>query len=396
MPNPTEMNWGLLFSNGQWSGLFTIFVAHLGGVIVYASVMSGIHMPVRIGALSLAASACVCARALHQIEHAAWIIGAYGYFLLVSCAVYAARDVLREGWTSPAAAFVLLTFVYVVLPGIALGSEAVDAFVVPGWMFALAAYSYLVDNRALRPGLHSALFFILVDPTVVAGQTMRVQEREPWRVHLGSLCRIALALAAIAGVSALHRVLLVIVPGAFTEMHPALESAAEATCFAAIWLITTYLIHAARARMQIAALRPLGYIVPECYVRPWAARSPSDFWRRWNIWVTNWTELYLFRPVCRRLRGFWPRSSKRSLGLSIILTLCGMGAYHDLLPLVVGRKLSVVSLQGFFLMGLAGLGWSIVLGRLGRLRRKRSFSASFQRFAFACTVLLVVALWGKR
>ena len=67
--------------------------------------------------------------------------------------------------------------------------------------------------------------------------------------------------------------------------------------------------------------RCLGIDVRINFDKPFAARSVTDFWRRWHISFSNWLRDYLFMPLAFTF-GRWPRAGV-SLALLITFLLCG-------------------------------------------------------------------------
>ena len=96
--------------------------------------------------------------------------------------------------------------------------------------------------------------------------------------------------------------------------------------------------------MGRGAAKMLGIELPENFLSPYLSRSPSEFWRRWHITLSEWIRDYVFTPLA--LGG--------SLGvftcMIVSMGLCGLwhgaqwhyvawGLYHGLL-LVAQRRLS--------------------------------------------------------
>ena len=56
------------------------------------------------------------------------------------------------------------------------------------------------------------------------------------------------------------------------------------------------------SEMAVGAGRILGYDLRWNFNRPYAARSISDYWRRWHISLTSWFFEYIFAPIAGALR----------------------------------------------------------------------------------------------
>jgi D-alanyl-lipoteichoic acid acyltransferase DltB (MBOAT superfamily) len=82
--------------------------------------------------------------------------------------------------------------------------------------------------------------------------------------------------------------------------------------------------------MQIGLMRLIGYEVPERYRYPFLARSPEDFWRRWNTWLGSWAKRYLFYPLAlhlrRNYRKLWPVLQQAA---AVVATFLFIGLLHD-------------------------------------------------------------------
>jgi alginate O-acetyltransferase complex protein AlgI len=68
----------------------------------------------------------------------------------------------------------------------------------------------------------------------------------------------------------------------------------------------------------LAAL--LGYRLPENFNFPYAARSISDFWRRWHISLSSWLRDYLYIPLGGNRHG----ALRTNLNLMIVMILGGL------------------------------------------------------------------------
>src|SRR5438045_3161811 len=73
-------------------------------------------------------------------------------------------------------------------------------------------------------------------------------------------------------------------PADFLTMAPHEATGVTLTALVLMWaqLVAWYWAHSATASLQIAGMRALGWEIPERYRFPFLARSPDDFWKRWN------------------------------------------------------------------------------------------------------------------
>jgi D-alanyl-lipoteichoic acid acyltransferase DltB (MBOAT superfamily) len=127
--------------------------------------------------------------------------------------------------------------------------------------------------------------------------------------------------------------------------------------------------------------RWLGFELTENFDHPYLARSPSDFWRRWNISLSTWFRDYVYVPLGGSRAGelLWARN------VLVTFLLSGLwhgaswnyvlwGLYHGLLLIVtrahailrpappprelspaLGRTLVVLQIAGMFV--LTNIGW---------------------------------------
>ena len=96
--------------------------------------------------------------------------------------------------------------------------------------------------------------------------------------------------------------------------------------------------------------RLLGFRILLNFDRPYAARSPANFWRRWHISLSNWFTEYVYIG----LGGNRSKSAfRRNTNVITTMTLSGLwhgaslnfviwGAYHGLV-ILIGRLVSKVS-----------------------------------------------------
>lgn len=69
-----------------------------------------------------------------------------------------------------------------------------------------------------------------------------------------------------------------------------------------------------------------GITLSENFRRPYLARDPADFWRRWHITLSEWFRVYLFTPLAlwsARRHGRW-----LSARLPVFLTFLLIGVWH--------------------------------------------------------------------
>ena len=98
-----------------------------------------------------------------------------------------------------------------------------------------------------------------------------------------------------------------------------------------------------------------GYDVPERYHWPLLARSPMEFWRRWNMYIGAWARRYVFTPLAlalRRRHHGWPGAVRQSV--VVLSTFALIGLAHDFAGLATQHPVAAAGLL-FFALHAAGL-----------------------------------------
>ncbi len=72
--------------------------------------------------------------------------------------------------------------------------------------------------------------------------------------------------------------------------------------------------------MAVGLGEMLGFRLPKNFYNPYAAKSVSEFWRRWHITLGRWFKEYLYIPLGGNRKGFW----RTALNLLIVWTLTGL------------------------------------------------------------------------
>jgi alginate O-acetyltransferase complex protein AlgI len=102
-----------------------------------------------------------------------------------------------------------------------------------------------------------------------------------------------------------------------------------------------YFDFSAYSDIAIGTARLFGFVFPENFNWPYAARSPQEFWRRWHMTLSRWIQDYVFTPLNFATRG---RPTLGNLWLVVAMAVCGLwhgaqwtfvlwGIWHGLLLL---------------------------------------------------------------
>lgn len=289
----------------------------------------------------------------------------------------------------------LLPCVYVVAPVLVAGGPLLAPTLILGWDRMLAAYSLCLETAARpQPSRRDALFFLIVDPSIVWVDRARPDPglRDARRARVGG----TRLLRGIAKLSAQSMLLWAgsVVP-LFAPFDPG-TAAVDALSYSRFLLsslalfATLFLAHSGLADVQIGLLALAGMRVAERYDRPYLARSPREIWRRWNTWVGAWARRYVLAPVGGWLAARLPRSVASAA--AVLITFLVLGLLHDVAFWAMGAHraptLVAPGLCAFAIFGVGTLAWEVVLGRV-RVRSRRPALAAVQ---WALTMQLVAAV----
>jgi alginate O-acetyltransferase complex protein AlgI len=216
-------------------------------------------------------------------------------------------------------------------PGVKLAPIALPAGIS---FFTFQALAYVIDvrRRAAEPArrladlaLHLSLF-----PVVMAGPILRWPDVAP------EIAGRRFALADVAAgvrrftVGLAKKVLLadtlaVTADGLFAA-PPGTLGPALAWLGAITYTLQLYLDFSGYSDMAIGLGRMLGFHFRENFAHPLAARSVTEFWRRWHISLSTWFRDYLYIP----LGGNRCSPARTLLNLAVVFLLCGL--WHGARP----------------------------------------------------------------
>ena len=121
-----------------------------------------------------------------------------------------------------------------------------------------------------------------------------------------------------------------------------------------LYTIQIYADFAGYSLMAIGSGKLLGIELPENFVRPYFAKTVTEFWRRWHISLTTWFRDYIYFP----LGGNRVKKSRWMLNTMIVFTVSGLwhgaeytfiiwGAFHGLCMiverLIYGNRIKEIS-----------------------------------------------------
>jgi D-alanyl-lipoteichoic acid acyltransferase DltB (MBOAT superfamily) len=184
----------------------------------------------------------------------------------------------------------------------------------------LRCWAYLLDRRRsgaprLAPGrfLLSIVFF----PTAVQGPIEAphafTRQWEPPAL-LPGLARVVLGVAKLVLVEALFE------PGWTGGLAFAgLDGTPRLWLWGVRLYVWFYLVFSAWSDVAIGLARCCGRVVPENFDRPWLARDPAEFWRRWHVSLGHWLRDYVYIPL---------GGGRRRRALNVLLTFLVSAAWH--------------------------------------------------------------------
>lgn len=147
-------------------------------------------------------------------------------------------------------------------------------------------------------------------------------------------------------------------------------TAAVAWLGIACYSLQIYFDFSGYSDMAIGLGRMFGFEFHENFAHPYAARSITDFWRRWHISLSTWFRDYLYIPLGGNRRG----PARTYVNLVVVFLLCGLwhgaswnfvvwGLFHGALLVLerrgLGRALerSPVPLRHAYLLAAVAAGW---------------------------------------
>jgi D-alanyl-lipoteichoic acid acyltransferase DltB (MBOAT superfamily) len=138
----------------------------------------------------------------------------------------------------------------------------------------------------------------------------------------------------------------------------------------AVWLATLcfavqiYCDFSGYTDIAIGLARLLGFWIPPNFDRPYFARNPGEFWRKWHISLSSWLRDYLYIPLGGNRGGEW--RSVRNLMLTMLLGGLWHGASWNFVLWGAWHGLLLVGHRGY--ERLVGEAWRRRLGRLVAVR----------------------------
>lgn len=238
------------------------------------------------------------------------LLGVFKYFNFFASAVADTAQLFGIGWAAP--------HLNVLLPvGISF------------YTFQTLSYSIDLYRGRIEPAESLLKFAVFVTyfPQLVAGPIVRASEFLPQlsekrtldRERVGTgLFLIAtglvkkLAIADYVGVNLVDRVF----------DNPSLYTASEVVIGLYGFTLQIYCDFSGYTDVARGSARLMGIELPENFDRPYQAKNPAEFWRRWHMTLSTWLRDYLYFPLGGSRVG--PARAYFNLGLTMFL----IGIWH--------------------------------------------------------------------
>jgi alginate O-acetyltransferase complex protein AlgI len=194
--------------------------------------------------------------------------------------------------------------------------------------FTFQALSYVIDvHRRAAPAqknpLHFALYKTLF-PQLIAGPIVRyrdvAEELGERTICVEDFARgIKRFVVGLSKKMLLANTLAVAADGVFAIPADGLTPAL-AWLGIICYTLQIYFDFSGYSDMAIGLGRMFGFHFLENFRYPYAAKSLTDFWRRWHISLSEWFRDYLYIPLGGNRAGRW----RTYLNLTVVFALCGL------------------------------------------------------------------------
>jgi hypothetical protein len=299
--------------------------------------------------------------------------------------------------TTPPALFVLCLVAFLLLPALSWPHAQGAAFLPLAWETALCAYSLCVESgrQPNLPSVRESLFFLLVDPSLVFLDAERARPRTTPVAPGRALLRVVLGVLLAGPASLLFRE-----RGRIAELAIAESPALPALLVrGAVLFLAFYVSHSALASFRIGMTRLLGYEIRERYHYPFLARSPLDFWQRWNTYVGAWFKYYVFFPVASRVR-LIPHARPVAPLVALLTTMLSVGFLHDVYVYAATSGAGGTFTSYFAAAAALMVAWELCARAVASttlpwgMRRWRALAVGFAPLEVLCASQLICLCFG--
>jgi hypothetical protein len=292
------------------------------------------------------------------------------YFVLASATCHWLRHLGQRGALGKLPSFVVCAILFQLVPALLIRGPGAATVHVLGWEMMLAAYSYSVDRSSVNePRLTDCLFFLLVNPVLVFAD--RGADLQRPKLDLKTLAYLSVGVLGVTAQATLY-----VWSGDWGFASHADLLAADSVGrylrwvgFCATQFFMIYWGMAGVANLQSGLMRSVGFVVADRFRSPFLARSPGEFWERWNTYVADWFRRYVFFAVAAEKR-WLPRHTRTRWALTTIVTFTVIGLAHEYAILLQHRDASGAPTLAFVLASVVVTLWVSVGRALGSYQTK--------------------------
>jgi len=198
--------------------------------------------------------------------------------------------------------------------------------------YTFAVLGYLIDvyleRTECEPNLYRFALFTSFYPKLIAGPVERAGAFLPQidTVKRFDYARVTDGMRIVAGGLFMKLVvadrLAVVVNGVY--VNPGSYGGLVLVLTSICYMFQLYYDFRGYSEIAVGAARILGYELIWNFNRPYAARSISDYWRRWHISLTSWFFEYIFSPVATSLRSW----KSGAVAIAMMATFLVSGLWH--------------------------------------------------------------------
>ena len=192
--------------------------------------------------------------------------------------------------------------------------------------FTLTAFVVDIYRRAFPgvPSVSTATAYVLFFPHLIAGPILRPHELIPQLERPRAARGISVTGIVIFTIGLVKKLVFAdqiarVVDGIYASSLP---SGPEALLAIYGFSVQIYCDFSGYTDMAIGLALLIGVTLPNNFLRPYAATTIIDFWRRWHITLSSWLRDYLYIPLGGN------RLGRRRASLNMIITMVLGGLWH--------------------------------------------------------------------
>lgn len=197
------------------------------------------------------------------------------------------------------------------------------------YTFQTLSYSIDVYRRRIKPTYNFVQFavFVMFFPQLVAGPIVRASEFLPQLLKRPRLTRERVGEGLFLIITGMVKkmafadfVAVNLVDRVFAD--PAAYTSAEVLLGLYGYTLQIYCDFSGYTDVARGSARLMGLELPENFDRPYQARSPAEFWRRWHMTLSTWLRDYLYFPLGGS------RGKPARVYFNLFLTMFLIGLWH--------------------------------------------------------------------